>query len=168
MEVKTDSKQARKPLNTGLNADARKEVVDKLSIVLADKYLLMLKTHNYHWNVRGPLFKSIHDLTEGIYDELFEAIDEVAERIRALGYDAPGTFGEYSKLSKIKEAGGGSLSAEEMIEDMLQSHELIINDLRDAAETAADKGDVGTEDMMIARMETHEKTAWMLRSYLEK
>lgn len=155
------------PLNTGLSDAPRAKVAEKLKVVLADHYLLMLKTHNYHWNVRGPLFKSVHDLTEEQYENLFAAIDELAERIRALGKLAPGSFALYQELSAIKE-GRVDLSAEDMIADLLQSQELVIKNIRQAAKTAEEAEDEVSADLLTERLANLEKFAWMLRSFLEK
>jgi starvation-inducible DNA-binding protein len=155
------------PLQTGLSESGRASIVDHLNEILADHYLLMLKTHNYHWNVRGPLFKSMHDLTESQYEDLFGAIDEIAERIRALGFDAPGSFEAYSSLSKIKEAKAG-ISALEMAADLLASHENIIRNMREALAVADQYEDEVSIDMLTERLKVHEKAAWMWRSFNEK
>ncbi len=151
-------------LQTGLGEEARASVVEHLNVILADHYLLMLKTHNYHWNVKGPLFKSMHDLTEEQYEDIFDAIDEIAERIRALGFDAPGTFADYTKLSNIKEAKSG-INALEMAADLTSSHENLIRDMREALEVADKHSDEVSVDLMTERLEVHEKAAWMLRSF---
>ncbi|MDZ7848361.1 MAG: Dps family protein [Owenweeksia sp.] len=153
-------------LHTGLDENARDQVSAKLKGILADSYLLLLKTHFYHWNVKGTLFKTLHDLTEEQYNELFEAIDELAERIRALGHEAPGTFEDYAKLSSIKSAKSG-LTDLEMTADLLQSQESLINNLRATLNVADETADEVTVDMMVARLTVHEKNAWMLRSLLE-
>lgn len=166
-KIVEDHQQRRIELHTGLDENARANVVSKLSKVLADHYLLMLKTHNYHWNVRGPLFKSIHDITEEQYYDFFEAIDELAERIRALGHDAPGSFTEYSKLSEIEEAKKG-IADLDMVADLVASHENLIGNMRDTLEEAEKVKDEVTVDMMVERLTKHEKNAWMLRSFIEK
>ena len=166
-EVDFPNSQRKIELHTGLSEENRKSVVNKLSDVLADSYLLMLKTQNYHWNVKGTLFKSLHDLTEAHYDELFEAIDELAERIRALGYDAPGSFTEFDQLSNIKDARKG-ISDLEMAGDLLKSHESLIINLRKTLKTAESVEDEVTVDMMVERLAVHEKAAWMLRSFIER
>lgn len=158
------STQSTNSLNTGLSEDARASVVEHLNVILADHYLLMLKTHNYHWNVKGQLFKSMHDLTESQYDDMFEAIDEIAERIRALGYDAPGTFRAYSQLSNIEEAKMG-ISALEMATDLTNSHENLIRNMRKALDMADEAGDEVSVDLLTERLNVHEKAAWMLRSF---
>jgi starvation-inducible DNA-binding protein len=142
-------------------------VVEHLNGVLADHYLLMLKTHNYHWNVKGTLFKSLHDLTEEHYEDVFDAIDELAERIRALGFDAPGTFSEFQTLSSIQEAQKG-LTDLEMAADLVESHENLILTMRDTLRAAESVGDEVTVDYMVERLSVHEKNAWMLRSFIER
>lgn len=166
-ELEFENNKRSVELNTGLDAEARKQVSEKLKTVLADSYLLMLKTHYYHWNVKGRLFKSLHDLTEDQYNELFEAIDELAERIRALGHEAPGSFSVYQKISEIEEAQSG-LSDLEMTADLVKSHETLIRNLRPTLRVAEEAGDEVTVDMMVERLTVHEKNAWMLRSFIEK
>lgn len=162
LDLKTNENEL--SLKTGLSEDARAAVVEHMNVILADHYLLLLKTHNYHWNVKGPLFKSLHDLTEDQYDDIFEAIDEIAERIRALGFDAPGTFAEYSKLSKIKEA-QAKIPALEMAADLTSSHENLIRNMREALEVADQHSDEVSVDLLTERLQVHEKAAWMLRSF---
>ena len=154
-------------LNTGLNENAREQVSRNLKSVLADSYLLMLKTHYYHWNVKGRLFKSLHDLTEEQYTELFAAIDELAERIRALGHEAPGSIGAYQELSSIEDA-QSDLTDMEMTADLVKSQESLIHRLRDTLNVAEEAHDEVTVDMMVERLTVHEKNAWMLRSFIEK
>lgn len=166
-EVKFPNSHRKIELHTGLKEDDRKKVAEKLKGILADSYLLMLKTHFYHWNVKGTLFKSLHDLTEEQYTEIFEAIDDLAERIRALGYEAPGTFDIFRSLSEVKEAVSG-LSDLEMAADLLETHENIILNLRETLKAADSVGDEVTVDMMVARLTIHEKNAWMLRSFIER
>ena len=166
-EVKFPNSHRKIELHTGLDEAGRKKVADQLSGVLADSYLLMLKTHYYHWNVKGTLFKSVHDLTEQQYTELFEAIDDIAERIRALGFEAPGTFSAFQKISNVNEAKGG-LSDLEMAADLLETHESLILKLRETLNTADDISDEVTVDMMVGRLTIHEKSAWMLRSFIER
>ncbi len=165
-EVEFPQKKRRIALHTGLDEEAREKVSNHLKGNLADSYLLLLKTHYYHWNVKGTLFKSLHDMTEEQYTELFEAIDEIAERLRALGHEAPGTFTEYSKMSKVKDAQKG-LSDLEMAADLLETQENVILRLRETLEVADSVSDEVTLDMMVTRLSTHEKNAWMLRSFIE-
>lgn len=153
-------------LHIGLDEDARNGVSNHLKGNLADSYLLLLKTHYYHWNVKGTLFKSLHDMTEEQYTELFEAIDDIAERLRALGHEAPGTFTEYAKASNVKDA-KKNLTDLEMAADLLETHENIVLQLRQTLKAANEVGDEVTVDMMVGRLTVHEKNAWMLRSFIE-
>lgn len=134
----------------------------KLSKVLADTYTLYLKTQNFHWNVTGPMFQTLHTMFEEQYTEMATAIDEIAERIRALGHTAPGSFGEFFELTTIQES-NGHVSAENMIKELVKGHQEIINSL----ESFLKENDAVSQDLMIRRMEVHEKTKWMLSSLLE-
>ena len=153
-------------LNTGIDESARREIVVGLSKVLADSYTLYLKTHNYHWNVTGPMFQTLHNMFETQYTELAKAVDDIAERIRALGERAPGSYAEFSKLSEIKEDTDPP-GAREMISNLLTSHETIIRTARNVFPMADKATDEATADLLTQRIQTHEKTAWMLRSLLE-
>jgi len=153
-------------IHTGLEDNVRKSVAEGLKGMLADSYALYLKTQNYHWNVTGPLFKTVHDLTEEQYTALATVVDDIAERIRALGVKAPGGYKAYAKLSAIED-GDESLPAEKMIADLVKGHEQVIHRAREVLKTAEDGGDEATVDMMVARLEDHEKQAWMLRSLIE-
>lgn len=166
-DVDFPNSQRKIQLHTGLSEENRNSVAEKLKGNLADSYLLMLKTHYYHWNVRGTLFKSLHDLTEEQYTNIFEAIDDLAERIRALGHEAPGTFSDYLKISDVNEAKSG-LTDLEMAADLLQTHENIILKLRETLRTSDEVEDEVTVDMMVERLSVHEKNAWMLRSLIER
>ena len=154
-------------INIGIKEQDRKNLAQGLSKVLADSYLLYLKTHAFHWNVEGPMFNTLHLMFEEQYNELFTAVDEIAERIRALGYPAPGSYKSFSKLSSIKES-EDSLSANEMIKELLEGQETVIRTLRDLIAVANTAQDESTADLATARMKQHEKVAWMLRSLLEK
>lgn len=134
-----------------------------LSQLLADSYNLYLKTQNYHWNVTGPQFHSLHLLFEGQYQDLATAVDDIAERIRTLGFRAPGSFTEFSKLSSIKEA-SGTPSAEDMVIDLAQDQGTVISTIREVWEKAEEAGDEGTIDLLSGRLSVHEKAGWMLRS----
>jgi starvation-inducible DNA-binding protein len=140
-----------------------RQTVQNLEKLLADSYALALKTQNYHWNVVGENFKSLHELFGAQYEELAVAIDEVAERIRALGSKVEGTFENFSALSKIK-SGNKNFSKKEMIEDLVSGHEVIIEASKIAIKVAQDEGDEATADMFIGRIQAHEKAAWMLVS----
>ena len=152
-------------INTGLKQENRSEIVEGLSKLLADSYTLYLKTHNYHWNVTGPMFTTLHELFEEHYLELAEAVDVIAERIRALGEFAPGSYQAFSELTEIKEETEVP-DANEMINNLLDSHETIIRHARKVITSDAIEGDEVSADLLTQRMEFHEKTAWMLRSLL--
>ena len=152
-------------VNIGISEEQRKSIAQGLAVLLADTYTLYLKTHNYHWNVTGPMFQTLHTLFETQYTELAVAVDDIAERIRALGEFAPGSYKEYAKLTSIKEA-EGIPSAEEMIKDLVKGHEAIAKTGRSIVPTADDASDEVTLDLLTQRMTVHEKTAWMLRSLL--
>ena len=140
-------------------------VTGELSILLADTYALALKTQNYHWNVTGPEFYSLHKLFEGQYESLHDAADELAERVRALGAHAPGGFAEFAALTHIADAKKG-LSAKSMIKDLLDSHHQVIKQANKLIALADKEGDQGTVDMVVGRIEAHDKDAWMLHSSL--
>ena len=150
-------------INIGIDEEQRKAIAHGLSVLLADTYTLYLKTHNYHWNVTGPMFQTLHTLFETQYNELALAVDEIAERIRALGEFAPGSYKEYAKLTSIKEA-DGIPSAEEMIKDLVKGQEAIAKTARSIVPVADDASDEVTLDLLTQRMTVHEKNAWMLRS----
>lgn len=139
------------------------QTIQNLEKLLADSYVLSLKTQNYHWNVVGENFKSLHELFDAQYEELANAIDGIAERMRALGSRVEGTFENFSKLSKIK-SGDKNFSKSEMIQDLVFGHELIVTDLKVAIKVAQDEGDEATADVFIGRIQSHEKAAWMLVS----
>ena len=155
------------PVNIGLKEEDRKKLAEELSKVLAESYLLYIKTHAFHWNVKGPMFNTLHLMFEEQYNELFTAVDEIAERIRALGYPAPGSYKSFSKLSSIQES-EESLSANQMIQELLEGQETLIRTLRDLIALADSVRDESTADLATTRMKQHEKVAWMLRSLLEK
>jgi len=153
--------------NTGLDARQRSGVVELLEQLLADEHVLYVKTRNYHWNVTGPRFHDLHKFFEGQYEEIAERIDEVAERIRALGEVAPGSMAAFVKSARLKEHTGAVPDADTMIRNLLEDHEAVIRSLRTDLATANEKhGDAGTSDFLTGLMEDHEKTAWMLRAHL--
>ena len=153
--------------NIGLTDEQREGVVLILTTVLADEYLLYTKTRNYHWNVVGPQFNDLHRFFEAQYNELNTIVDDVAERARALGGKAIGTLGEFLKHTRLKEPQGEYPQAGEMLANLLADHEATIRQLRGDLEACADKyHDMGTNDFLIGLMEKHEKTAWMLRSFV--
>ncbi len=140
-------------------------VIDNLCQVLADGYALLGITHVCHWNVEGPTFFALHQAFEEQYTELFTAIDEIAERIRALGGYAPGSLSQWSAMAGMEEI-SGKASAEDMVKCLIAANSKLVADLQAARDVAGDAGDPETEDLMIARIQVHEKTLWMLRSYL--
>ncbi len=153
-------------VNIGIDADSRKSMAEYLSTVLADSYLLLLKTHYYHWNVTGEHFQSLHTMFETQYNELFAAVDEVAERIRSLGFIAPGTYHEYAELSTIAEDKSLPDSWKDMVNNLVEAHEAIARKLHEGIAIAGEAGDDTTTDLLTGRLAAHEKTAWMLRSLL--
>ena len=152
-------------INIGISTKDRKAVCKGLNKLLADAYLLYLKTQNYHWNVTGPSFQSLHILFENMYQEQAEAVDVIAERIRALGEFAPGSFAAFSKVTSIKEE-TSIPSAEEMIHSLVIGNEAVVTTAREIVNLADECEDDVTSDLMIERMQVHEKNAWMLRSLI--
>ena len=152
-----------KPLNTGIPAEDRAAISEGLSCLLADSYRLALKTQNVHWNVTGPQFHSIHQLTELQYGELALAVDEIAERIRALGHPAPASYDRFATLSSIEDM-VGTPSADEMVRELTEGHEAAARTARSAMPAAEAGTDEATADLLTQRISAHEKTAWMLRS----
>ena len=152
-------------LNIGINQEKREAIAAGLSRLLADSYTLYLKTHNYHWNVTGPQFNTLHQMFEEQYTELAAAVDEIAERIRALGVRAPGSYQEFAGMTNIEE-GDGQESAEEMIRQLAIGQETVVRTAREAFPAADAANDEPTADLLTQRMQIHEKNAWMLRSML--
>ncbi len=152
-------------VNIGIPEEKRTKVATELSKVLADSYTLYLMTHNFHWNVTGPMFNTLHNMFMDQYTELWQALDTVAERIRALGFFAPGTYAEFAKLSSIKEPTEVP-NAEEMIRLLLEANEAVARTLRTAGEHAEEANDQPTADIVTQRLDIHEKTAWMLRALM--
>ncbi|HEY5655820.1 MAG TPA: Dps family protein [Woeseiaceae bacterium] len=152
-------------VNIGLNDEQRAAIAEQLSRLLADSYTLYLKTHNYHWNVTGPQFSALHLMFEQQYTELATAIDTIAERIRALGIAAPGSYSEFARLTAIEEAKGGE-NAEEMVRQLVIGQETLARTAREAFPTADQANDQPTADLLTQRLQIHEKNAWMLRSML--
>ncbi len=152
-------------IDIGIAEKDRKEIAEGLSKVLADTYTLYLKTHNFHWNVTGPMFQTLHLMFETHYNELALAVDLVAERIRALGFPAPGTYGDFARLSSIPEEPGVP-PATDMIKKLVQGHETVVRTARGMWSSAEKSQDQPTLDLLTQRMQVHEKTAWMLRSLL--
>jgi starvation-inducible DNA-binding protein len=152
-------------INIGLSTEQRKEIADGLARLLADSYTLYLKTHNFHWNVTGPMFQTLHTLFETQYTELATAVDEIAERIRALGEPAPGSYQQFAALSSISEETGVP-SAENMIRQLVEGQEAVARTARSVFPAADAASDEPTADLLTQRMQIHEKNAWMLRSLL--
>lgn len=153
-------------MDIGINEKDRKKIAGALSALLADSFVLYLKTHNFHWNVTGVQFNSLHNMFMAQYTEQWNALDLIAERIRSLGFPAPGSFAAYAKLSSIPEE-TGTPSAQDMIRQLVAGQEAVARTARAAFRMADDADDQPSADLCTQRMEIHEKTAWMLRSLLE-
>ena len=153
-------------IDIGITEQDRKNIADGLSRLLADSYTLYLTTHNFHWNVTGPMFNTLHLMFEQQYNELALAVDLIAERIRALGCPAPGTYRQFAALSSIKEP-EGIPPATEMIRQLVQGQQAVVKTARSLLPLVDKAGDEPTADLLTQRMQVHEKTAWMLRSLLE-
>ena len=153
-------------IDIGINEADRKEIAQGLSRLLADTYTLYLKTHNFHWNVTGPMFQTLHLMFETQYNELSLAVDLIAERIRALGFPAPGSYQEFAKLTSIKEAVGVP-AARDMISQLVEGQEAVTRTARAVFPATEKVNDQPTADLLTQRMQVHEKTAWMLRSLLQ-
>ena len=166
MKFLKKGKGAAEPINTGIVEDKRRGIVQGLSHLLADSYLLYLKTHNFHWNVTGPQFDSLHTLFESQYTELAEAVDEIAERIRALGEFAPASLATYLELASIKEEKAHP-SADAMLEQLVCDHEAVAKTARSIFPLVNEAHDEVSADLLTQRLSVHEKTAWMLRSHRE-
>jgi starvation-inducible DNA-binding protein len=166
----TTSTHARKvsapEIEIGIDAQGRQALADGLSHMLADTYALYVKTQHFHWNVTGPMFQALHTMFENQYKALAEAVDEVAERIRALGHPAPGSFSRFAELTTLEEERGVP-SAEEMIRQLVLGHEAVVRTARSVFASAESANDQVTVDLLTERMQVHEKAAWMLRSLLQ-
>jgi len=152
-------------MDIGIGEKDRAKIADGLARLLADTYALYLKTHNFHWNVEGPMFNTLHLMFETQYTELALAVDLIAERIRALGFPAPGSYREFAELSSIEDAAGRP-SAMEMIAQLAKDQETVVRTARQVFALAAEAHDEPTADLLTQRMQVHEKTAWMLRAML--
>jgi starvation-inducible DNA-binding protein len=160
-------KQVSRPvIDIGISEKDRAKIADGLSRLLADTFTLYLTTHNFHWNVKGPMFQTLHVMFEAQYNELWLALDAIAERIRALGFPAPGTYSQYAKLSSIKETQGVP-EAKEMVAILVSGQEAVARTARKIFPVVDKSSDEPTADLLTQRMQVHEKTAWMLRSLLE-
>ena len=153
-------------INIGISDGDREKIVRGLSALLADSYTLYLMTHNFHWNVTGPQFNSLHLMFMGQYTEQWNALDIIAERIRALGHPAPGTFSEFAKLTSVKEVSGVP-KANDMVRHLVDAQETTARTARKLFPVVEAANDQPTADLLTQRLEIHEKTAWMLRSLLE-
>ena len=154
-------------MDTGIDAKNRARIAAGLSRLLADTYVLYLKTHNFHWNVEGPMFSTLHILFMEQYTEAWNAVDLIAERIRSLGHYAPGTYKDYLKLSRIKETDGVPKAAQ-MMGLLIEGQEAVVKTAREVLPLADAVNDEPTLDLLTQRMQIHEKNAWMLRSLLKK
>jgi starvation-inducible DNA-binding protein len=154
-------------IDIGISEKDRKAIAQGLARLLADSYTLYLQTHNFHWNVKGPMFQTLHLMFETQYNELALAVDLIAERIRALDFPAPGTYGDFVKLSSIKEVPGVP-KAEDMIRILVDGQEAVVRTARSVFPLVDQANDEPSADLLTQRMQVHEKTAWMLRSLLEK
>ena len=153
-------------INIGINEQDRQDIANGLSKLLADTYTLYLKTHNFHWNVTGPMFQTLHLMFETQYTELALAVDLIAERIRSLGVYAPGTYKQFAALSSINEE-DGIPKAQDMIRLLVEGQEAVVRTARSLYEVVEKANDEATADLLTQRIQLHEKTAWMLRSLLE-
>lgn len=152
-------------INIGIDKNKRKGIAEELSRLLADTYTLYLKTHNYHWNVTGPMFNTLHLMFTDQYTEMWGAVDSIAERIRALGFPAPGSYAAFARLSSIAEE-SELPDAMTMVANLVTGHETVVRTARKAFEIAEKAEDQSTADVITQRLQIHEKTAWMLRSLL--
>lgn len=157
------------PVDIGIDAEDRKEIAQGLSEFLSDAFTLYLKTHNFHWNVTGQMFNALHNMFETQYTEQWTALDDIAERIRALGYNAPGSYAEFIKLSSIPEEAGLERAADwrEMVRQLVVGNEAVCRTARRVLAIGDEAGDDPTVDLLTQRLQTHEKYAWMLRSLLQ-
>jgi starvation-inducible DNA-binding protein len=163
---KTPTRNAAHQIDIGIAPKAREKISDGLSRLLADTYTLYLTTHNFHWNVKGPMFNSLHAMFMAQYTELWNAVDPIAERIRALGFAAPGTYRQFAQLTSIAEPEGVP-AAEEMVSILVRGHEAVARTARGVFPLADKADDQPTADLLTQRLDIHEKTAWMLRSVLD-
>ena len=153
-------------IDIGIAEADRKAIAEGLSKVLADTFALYIKTHSFHWNVTGPMFNTLHTMFMEQYSELWAALDEIAERIRALGYPAPGSFSQFRQLASIDEEVSVP-KAQEMIRQLVAGHEAVARTARTVFPTASEANDQPTADLLTQRLQVHDKAAWMLRSLLE-
>ena len=155
-------------INIGIDAEDRQAIADGLSRLLADTYTLYLTTHNFHWNVTGPMFNTLHTMFMTQYTELWNAVDPVAERIRSLGHIAPGSYADYGRLTSLEDAPQTPPAALEMVRILVKGHEAVARTARELFPIADKANDEPTADLLTQRLTVHEQTAWMLRSLLEE
>lgn len=153
-------------MNLGLDKSDLKMIIEKLNMILSDTYILYTKTQGFHWNVKGIHFGPLHELFGTLYERLLPAIDQIAERVRTLGAPAPGSIKQILSLSTLTES-SETLNEKKMLQVLLVDHETLTRNIRTAINEFADTADEGTIDLLVERLQDHEKTAWMLRSYLE-
>ena len=165
--AKSSTKSKAPAINIGIADKDRAAIAKGLSKLLADTYTLYLTTHNFHWNVTGPMFNSLHVMFMTQYTELWTAVDPVAERIRSLGHPAPGSYAQFSKLSTVPDAPANPPKAMEMVRILVQGHEAVARTARAIFPLVDKAGDEPTADLLTQRLTVHEQTAWMLRSLLE-
>jgi starvation-inducible DNA-binding protein len=155
-------------IDIGISKQDRAAIAAGLSKLLADTYTLYLTTHNFHWNVTGPMFNSLHDMFMTQYTELWNAVDPIAERIRALGHVAPGSYAEFGKLSSLPDAPAAPPKALKMVRILVEGHEAVARTARSLLPVVEAASDEPTTDILVQRLTVHEQTAWMLRSLLEE
>lgn len=165
---KTTSTPSAPPINIGIGEKDRAAIAKGLSHLLADTYTLYLTTHNFHWNVTGPMFNTLHTMFMAQYTELWNAVDPVAERIRSLGHPAPGSYAQFAKLASVPDAPTEPPKALAMVRILVQGHEAVARTARALFPLADKAGDEPTADLLTQRLTVHEQTAWMLRSLLEE
>ena len=156
-----------KRIEIGIAASDRAKIAAELSKLLADTYTLYLTTHNFHWNVTGPMFNTLHVMFMAQYTELWNAVDPIAERIRALGHPAPGSYGDFGRLSSVADAPSAPPKALEMVHILMKGHEAVARTARGIFPLVEQANDQPTADLLTQRLNIHEKTAWMLRALLE-
>lgn len=156
------------PINIGISSKDREDISEGLSRLLADTYTLYLTTHNFHWNVTGPMFNTLHNMFMGQYTELWNAVDPIAERIRSLGHFAPGSYGQFGKLTSLPDAPTSPPKAMEMIRILVEGNEAVARTARELFPLADKASDEPTADLLTQRLTVHEQNAWMLRSLLEE
>ncbi len=168
MTPNSNLQAAKQSINIGISDEHRAAIAQGLSKVLADTYTLYLTTHNFHWNVTGPMFNTLHLMFMEQYTELWNAVDPIAERIRSLGHPAPGSYAQFSELASIKDAPSVTPKALQMVKILVDGHEAVARTVRGVFPLADRAGDEPTADLLTQRLTVHEQTAWMLRSLLEE